>query len=108
MDHLKEASPLLLAKGSAITRTDATSTIIRCQVGSLWITQDNDVRDVVLEAGGLFRPDRKGAVVVYALAASRVSWASVQPSAPSSWRAFFSRFVQRLVSSVESRHPAIE
>ncbi len=108
VDLLKHSSPLLLVKGTSITLTDATSTIIRCRFGSLWVTQNNDVRDVVLETGGEFRPDRKGPVVIYALAPSRVSWGPAVPQARSSWRAFASRLVQRLISSVESRHPTIE
>jgi hypothetical protein len=111
VDLSRQASPLLLAKGKSITLTDATSVVIRCQIGSLWVTQNNDVRDVVVETGGEFRPDRKGPVVVYALAASRVSWAPAGPQPTPAWKAFCGSIIERLVSSVSSvssRHPAIE
>ena len=37
---------------------------IRALDGHLWVTQDNDPRDVVLRPGETFRPDRNGRVLV--------------------------------------------
>lgn len=108
MAQKKAVSPLLLEQGGSIILTDATSTIIRCQQGTVWLTQNNDLRDVILGPGDQFQPDRKGPVVVHALDTSCVSWAPVRLAPVSPWKTFASWFVQRLVSSVASRHPAVE
>jgi hypothetical protein len=64
------ASPLCLAKNQAVTLTDARSAEIRCASGVLWITQDHDQRDIVLQAGESFTLDRGGPAIVWALAPS--------------------------------------
>ena len=46
---------------------------IVCHTGSLWVTQQRDWRDVVLEAGQSFTLDRDGLTLVQALAQSTVS-----------------------------------
>jgi hypothetical protein len=38
--------------------------VVRVVSGSLWITQDGDTRDIVLEAGQSFEPDRNGVVLL--------------------------------------------
>ena len=103
-----EKSPLLLSKGRSMTLDHATSTVIRCQVGSLWVTQDNDVRDVVLEAGDEFRPDREGVVLVHALKPSRVFLVTHEAHRISRWKQSMDSLVRRLAASVASRRPAIE
>ena len=46
---------------------------IVCHSGSLWVTQQHDQRDIVLGAGESFALDRKGLVLVQALAQSAIS-----------------------------------
>jgi hypothetical protein len=65
-------SPVCLAKSQAVTLTDARGWEIKCLGGGLWITQDRDQRDIVLEAGESFTIDRGGPAIVWALAASSV------------------------------------
>ena len=44
---------------------------IECVSGALWITQDGDIRDIVLETGEAFAFDRPGAAWISALDESR-------------------------------------
>ena len=50
-----------------------------CHSGSVWVTQERDGRDIVLEAGGAFTLDRKGTAMVQAFEASAIS---IRPPAP--------------------------
>lgn len=44
---------------------------VECLSGAIWITQDGDLRDVVLSAGEAFDFDRRGAALLSAFADSR-------------------------------------
>jgi hypothetical protein len=46
---------------------DARSLSILCTAGSLWITQDRDMNDHVLNGGQVFTIDRKGRITLQAL-----------------------------------------
>jgi len=39
---------------------NAKGTLVQCHRGTLWITQDNDSKDVVLNAGQSFEIERQG------------------------------------------------
>ncbi len=106
-----QSAPFSLAKGGVTMFSDATSTQIRCDQGSLWITQDNDTRDIVLRAGEEFQPDRKGTVLIYALEGSTLSWGSVVAEpAPSAWKTlgawFAEHFAHRVSDFMSARRPA--
>lgn len=111
MNKLTRSAPYSLAKGGITMFSDATSTQIRCDSGTLWITQDNDTRDIVLRAGEQFQPDRKGTVLIYALEGSTLSWgsAAVQstPAAGQTLVAWLStHFAQRVSDFMSARRPA--
>jgi hypothetical protein len=72
-------TPVCLAKSQAVTLTDAKGSQIRCLSGGLWITQDRDPRDVVLQAGESFTLDRAGPAIVWAFAQSSVEVRAPQP-----------------------------
>jgi hypothetical protein len=60
-----------------------------CESGSLWITQDRDARDILLEPGEAFTPDPARRAIVYALstAALTVERAAPKPlPVPARWR----------------------
>ncbi len=64
----KQARELIpVAKGSLLSLGQGKPVEIGCESGVVWITQDNDPRDVVLNAGERFVSDRPGTVLVYAL-----------------------------------------
>ena len=44
---------------------------VECLTGSIWITQDGDLRDIVLGAGEAFDFDRRGDALLSAFADSR-------------------------------------
>jgi hypothetical protein len=57
---------ILKLRGRAGDRVD-------CLDGRVWITQDGDLRDVVLDAGQVFTLDRAGTAIVYALTEAAVA-----------------------------------
>ena len=72
---------LALAK-RALYRFPRAAQEITCRSGSLWITQDNDPRDIILAPGDSFTTDGRHQVIAYALdpATLSVSAASVMPA----------------------------
>jgi hypothetical protein len=88
----RQSSPL--AKGALLTLDAARPVEIGCQSGQLWITQDNDVRDVVLSPGERFVSDRAGTVLVHALSNAVLSTAVLPgaPAATSFWTAIANHF----------------
>jgi hypothetical protein len=64
-EHLIEGE-LALARGGRLRIVDGRGLLIHVWQGSLWITQERDRRDIVLEAGDSFRLDRKGVALVKA------------------------------------------
>jgi hypothetical protein len=57
---------LPLARNEQLRIVDGRDLLILVRQGSLWITQERDTRDVVLEAGQSFRLDRDGVALVKA------------------------------------------
>jgi hypothetical protein len=108
-----QATPLFLPKGAISVFTDAVATQVRCERGSLWLTQDNDPRDIVLKAGEQFQPDRRGNVLVYALEEAAFSWGPAAPAAVASpWHALATwltaHFGRRVSAFAPGRHHAFE
>ena len=65
-------TPVCLVKDQTLSLTDATGSLISCHRGALWITQDSDLRDIVLTTGESFTLDREGPAIVSALLDSSV------------------------------------
>lgn len=66
---------LRLAPGQTLKVTDALGTTICCDEGSVWITEENVRKDVVLEAGGCYQLRRAGLALVHAFGDARVALA---------------------------------
>ncbi len=84
--HAKPPRTLIpVPKGSLLTLGQDDQVEIGCESGAVWITQDNDVRDVVLTAGDRFVSDRRATVLVYALQPTVVTATSMVDRAPQSF-----------------------
>ncbi|HKX94943.1 MAG TPA: DUF2917 domain-containing protein [Methylibium sp.] len=64
--------PDRLPRRATLTLADRAGDRIDCLRGRLWITQDGDPRDIVLDAGASFELDRPGLAIVSALADARL------------------------------------
>jgi hypothetical protein len=61
-----EPGAVRLVRGQTLKVVDALGSTIRCNEGSVWITEENLPEDVVLEAGASYRLSRKGLALVHA------------------------------------------
>jgi hypothetical protein len=52
---------------------DAAGVTLRCDKGSVWLTLDDDPRDIVLEAGEVYSTDEHRHALVYALSAATIT-----------------------------------
>lgn len=64
---------LALNAAPAVHLSDAQGWTVRALDGSVWITQDGDVRDVVISAGQSFVLDRNAPALLSAFGKARVS-----------------------------------
>jgi len=69
-EYLVESVPL--AAGDTLAIVDPRAVLVYAAQGRVWITEEHDAEDVVVEAGGWRRLDREGTAVVEALAPSVV------------------------------------
>jgi hypothetical protein len=66
---------LRLARGQTLKLRDGVGSTICAREGTVWITEENSRKDVVLEAGSCYRLDRPGLTLVQAFADAQVSLA---------------------------------
>jgi hypothetical protein len=72
---------LSLAKRAIFTLPDAAGVGIECRSGTVWVTIDNDPRDVVLEPGERFEGDSHRRMLVSALEPSCITVSGSRPAA---------------------------
>ena len=61
-----EPGALRLARGQTLKVMDALGSTVCCNEGTVWITEENVPKDVVLEAGHCYQLRRKGLALVHA------------------------------------------
>ena len=66
---------LQLSRGQTLKLQDAVGSTICAREGTVWITEENSRKDVVLEPGYCFRVNRPGLTIVQAFADASVSLA---------------------------------
>ena len=63
---------LRLARGQTLKLTDGVGSTICAREGTVWITEENSRKDIVLEPGYCFRVDKPGLTLVQAFADASV------------------------------------
>ena len=66
---------LRLARGQTLKVRDGAGSTICAREGTVWITEENSRKDVVLEPGHCFRLQNRGLALVQAIADASVSLA---------------------------------
>lgn len=80
MQPLSQRLTVSLADQAIFTLPDAHQVDIECRSGAVWITLDNDRRDIVLAPGESFRSDTHKRALVAALEPSCVRFTAAQLS----------------------------
>lgn len=71
-----------LQKGQTVRLREALGIEIRVTEGRLWLTQEPDRQDHVIETGGSFRIDQPGVVILTALGGRACAWRSYPAPRP--------------------------
>jgi hypothetical protein len=69
------SAALRLSRGQTLKIQDAVGSTISAREGTVWITEENSRKDVVLEPGYSFRVDRPGITLIQAFADASISLA---------------------------------
>ena len=71
--ELKISGAVRLTDGQTLRVVDGAGTTVTCKEGTVWVTEENQPRDVVLEAGACVRPKRAGLTLIQALSPATLS-----------------------------------
>ena len=82
MNNLQLPTTVEMAHQTLYEVPDAWGLTLRCESGCLWVTLDNDARDIILDAGQSFVPQEHQRAIVYALETSRLKLEPVRVAAP--------------------------
>ena len=64
---------LRIGRGQTLKIRDAVGSTICAREGTVWITEENSAKDVVLQAGQCYRLERPGVALLQAFADSSLS-----------------------------------
>jgi hypothetical protein len=81
MSTASQSKALQMLPRSLFSVPDAAGVEITCREGSIWITLDHDVRDIVLDAGQSFVAGEHRRALIYALGTARVDLRPAGPQA---------------------------
>ena len=62
-----------LTDGQTLRVVDAAGSTLCCSEGTVWVTEENQQRDVVLKAGGCVTLERAGLTLISALSPASLS-----------------------------------
>lgn len=62
-----------LAEGQTLRVVDGAGSSVCCDEGAVWVTEENQPRDIMLEAGACVRINRAGLTLVQALKPASLS-----------------------------------
>jgi hypothetical protein len=68
-----KSGPVRLADGQTLRVMDGAGSTLFCKEGTVWVTEENQPRDVVLEAGACVRLKRAGLTLIQALSPATLS-----------------------------------
>ena len=68
-----KAGAVRLADGQTLRVVDGAGSTVVCKEGTLWVTEENQPKDVVLEAGACVRLKRAGLTLIQALSPATLS-----------------------------------
>jgi hypothetical protein len=81
---------ICLKPNQLVTVRGGLGKTVVCHSGSVWVTQDGDLRDVILRPGESFTLDRKGPALLQAFAPGSIS---IAPAATQTRTARLARFL---------------
>jgi hypothetical protein len=95
-----------LTRGSVMRIENGRGRRIEVQHGTLWITQDGDIGDVVIEAGEAFRLNRDGTALLTATGGCALTLITVEPRvARTTLRERFTAALRELVTRRPVQQP---
>lgn len=71
--ELKNAGAVHLSDGQTLRVVDGAGTTVTCSEGTVWLTEEDQPRDVLLEAGTCVRLKRAGLTLIQALTPATLS-----------------------------------
>lgn len=72
--NLDDMGTKRLAPGQSLRVRDAIGCTVMCCAGTVWITQEDDLRDIFLTAGQRFTFDRPGLALIRAEEGMKDEW----------------------------------
>jgi hypothetical protein len=89
MNSVSHPYQVALAHRALFEVSDAAGVALRCDEGCVWITLDDDPRDIVLSAGEAFATNEHRHALIYALQPSQLSLRAAAASQPTRSRVSF-------------------